>query len=102
MSCPEHVSAEQNRTRKHPLVRLHETEQERLPGGGPKVGTFWMHCKGGRRCRRPPYDRLLANPVLRADYRCHRSDTGGQWTSGRMLSVPRRRFRAMVNKSRVP
>ena len=39
-----------------------------LPGGG-KLGWFWSHCKRGSRCGRPPYDRLLTNPVLRADYR---------------------------------
>ena len=44
-------------------------ERARLLGGGPKVGTFWMDCKNRRKCGRPPYDRLLAHPVLRADYR---------------------------------
>ena len=38
-----------------------------LPGEG-KLGIFWMHCKGKRKCRRPPYNRLLTNVVLRADY----------------------------------
>ena len=41
-----------------------------LPRGG-KLGMFWRDCKCERRCGRPPYDRLLAHPVLRADYRCH-------------------------------
>ena len=39
-----------------------------LPGGG-KLGVFWTNCKAKRKCRRQPYDRLLTNPVLRADYR---------------------------------
>ena len=41
-----------------------------LPGGG-KLGIFWKECKSRRRCGRPPYDRLLTNPALRADYRIH-------------------------------
>lgn len=40
----------------------------KLPGGG-KLGKFWHNCKSRGRCVRPPYDRLLSNPVLRADYR---------------------------------
>ncbi len=36
---------------------------------GAKRGVFWDNCKRFRRCRRPPYDRLLDNHVLRADYR---------------------------------
>ena len=39
----------------------------KLPGGS-KLGRFWDNCKSERKCRRPPYDRLLVNPVLRADY----------------------------------
>ena len=35
---------------------------------GPMVGAFWRDCKGKRKCNRSPYDRLLDNPVLRADY----------------------------------
>ena len=46
-------------------------DQAELPGGG-KLGLFWNNCKHNRMCGRPPYDRLLDNPVLRADYR-HRS-----------------------------
>ena len=38
-----------------------------LPGGG-KLGFFWKKCKRQRRCGRPPHDRLLICPVLRADY----------------------------------
>ena len=54
-----------------------------LPGlGEVKIGMFWNDCKTGRRCGRPPYDRLLTNPILRADYRCHNSGT-------RKLLVPR-------------
>ena len=41
-----------------------------LPGGG-KLGQFWDNCKRLMRCGRSPYDRLLSNSVLRADYRCH-------------------------------
>ena len=52
-------------------------DDTRLPAGGPMVGMFWHHCKSQRkesenrerRCGKPPYDRLLDNPVLRADYR---------------------------------
>ena len=40
--------------------------------GGGKVWSFWMSCKSWRRCARPPYDQLLSNPVLRADYRTSR------------------------------
>ena len=36
---------------------------------GTNVGRFWNGCKDRRLCGRPPYDRLLVNPVLRADYR---------------------------------
>ena len=36
---------------------------------GTKLGLFWMDCKHKSKCGRPPYDRLLTNPVLRADYR---------------------------------
>ena len=39
-----------------------------LPGGN-NFGVFWQDCKSRRRCGRSPYDRLLINPVLRADYR---------------------------------
>ena len=39
-----------------------------LPGGG-RLGVFWRSCKNERRCGRPPYDRLLDNPVLKTDYR---------------------------------
>ena len=36
--------------------------------GAGKLGRFWLDCKRERKCGRPPYDRLLDNPVLRADY----------------------------------
>ena len=39
-----------------------------LPGGG-KLGRFWTHCKSLRRCRQSPYDQLLDNSLLKADYR---------------------------------
>ena len=38
-----------------------------LPGG-VAIGNFWRYCKRLKRCGRPPYDRLLNNPVLRTDY----------------------------------
>jgi hypothetical protein len=38
-----------------------------LPGGG-KLGTYWKNCKNNRRCGRAPHNRLLVNPILRADY----------------------------------
>ena len=47
--------------------------------GGTKLGPFWSDCKRKKRCTRPPYDRLLANPVLRADYRYPPSVTRGSW-----------------------
>ena len=43
-----------------------------LPDGS-KLEKFWSNCKCARRCGRPPYDRLLTNPVLRDDYRTHRA-----------------------------
>ena len=49
-----------------------ETPKRRDPTelpGGSRLGLFWMDCKDRRLCGRPPYDRLLTNPVLRADYR---------------------------------
>ena len=45
-----------------------------LPDGS-KLGLFWMECKRLRRCGRSPYDRLLNNPVLRADYRTQHHGT---------------------------
>ena len=38
-----------------------------LPGGS-KLGNFWVVCKREKRCMRSPCERLLLNPVLRADY----------------------------------
>ena len=38
--------------------------------GGARIGRFWNKCKRDKRCTRPPYDELLTNRVLRADYRC--------------------------------
>ena len=49
-----------------------------LPGGGT-LGWFWEGCKRGSRCGRPPYDRLLANRVLRADYRAHIAARASGW-----------------------
>ena len=37
--------------------------------GGSKLGIFWKDCKNTRRCGRPPYDRLLSNPVLDIAFR---------------------------------
>ena len=59
------------RDQTHPPKRSDQTVLE----GGPKLGTFWAHCKSGRRCVKFPYDRLLTNSVLRADYRCSPSVT---------------------------
>ena len=39
--------------------------------GGAKLGRFWGDCKSLKRCAKAPYNRLLTNPVLRADYRSH-------------------------------
>ena len=51
--------------RKAPPKQADPTE---LSCGG-KIGAFWQNCKRKRRCERLPYARLLANPVLAADYR---------------------------------
>ena len=49
------------------MIRISE-----LPGlGEVKVGRFWINCKFNRMCTRPPYNQLLINPVLKADYRTH-------------------------------
>ena len=49
-----------------------------LPGlGKVNVGAFWHDCKCKGMFRRPPYDRLLGNPVLRADYCTHRTAVRG-------------------------
>ena len=45
--------------------------------GGAMVGRFWTECKRDKRCTRPPYDELLTNPVLKADYHNSRNDTRG-------------------------
>ena len=37
--------------------------------GGAKLGIFWKNCKCKQRCSEVPYNRLLINPVLKADYR---------------------------------
>ena len=55
-------------------------DEAKLPGMGViKVGQFWRDCKCVRRCVRAPYDRLLTNPVLRADYRTHHGGTRAFW-----------------------
>ena len=46
-------------------------------GGGARIGGFWHNSKRRHRCTRAPYDRLLCNAVLRADYRCAHSGTNG-------------------------
>ena len=56
-------------------------DKTRLPGGGPMVGPFWDKCRSQRKCTRPPYDRLLSNPVLKADYHVTDSDMGEQQPS---------------------
>ena len=45
--------------------------------GGVKVGIFWRNCKQKQRCYDVPYNRLLANPVLKSDYRNSHSVTRG-------------------------
>ena len=37
--------------------------------GGTKLGPFWRSCKRRKNCKKVPYDKLLTNPVLKADYR---------------------------------
>ena len=69
-----------------------------LPGRG-SLGTFWMHCKRGRRCGRAPYDKLLANPVFRADYRGrrHKRSTAGQrWEIANLV------FKVRIVKAQPP
>ena len=51
----------------HPPRQKNETILE----GGTKLGKIWENCKSRKRCVKPPYDRLLTNLVLRADYRSH-------------------------------
>ncbi len=41
--------------------------------GVTRLGMFWNCCQTTKRCTKPPYDRLLTNPVLKADYRSHPS-----------------------------
>ena len=36
---------------------------------GAKLGIFWSNCKWKRKCSEDPHNRLLTNPVLKADYR---------------------------------
>ena len=45
-----------------------QNDATELPGGS-KLGTYWENCKWEMRCGRPPYNLLLTNPLLRADYR---------------------------------
>ena len=68
-------------------------DRTELPGG-TKLGIFWKDCKSPRRCERPPYGRLLINPVLKADYRAIISGTRGRRPDlgGRPWN-PRSRFR---------
>ena len=42
---------------------------------GSKLGIFWRNCKHLNKCRRPPYNRLLSNAVLRTDYCDHHNGT---------------------------
>ena len=58
-----------------PALRWMENETQPPRGrdqtaldGGAKLGRFWDNCKSQKRCVKSPYDRLLANPVLKADY----------------------------------
>ena len=37
--------------------------------GGATLGPFWDSCKRRKRCANSPCNRLLADPVLKADYR---------------------------------
>ena len=50
-------------------VELPKYNDQTALDGGTKLGIFWVNCKRGRRCSKQFYDRLLTNPVLRADYR---------------------------------
>ena len=60
-----------NRT--HPPKRRDPT----ILDGGVRLGSFWDACKSKKRFARPPFDRLLTIPVLRADYRDSASSTNG-------------------------
>ena len=77
------------RDRAHPPRNRDTTILE----GGAKLGWFWSDCKRDKRCTRPPYDELLTNPVLRADYHNSRSGIRGPRTNGSWevsLTDPRR------------
>ena len=45
--------------------------------GGARLGMFWSDCKNRKGCKlmRYPYNQLLTNPVLKADYHNTRSGT---------------------------
>ena len=51
--------------RTHPPRFMEQT----ILDGGARLGMFWSGCKTKKRCTAPPYNRLLTNSVLRADYR---------------------------------
>ena len=56
--------------------------------GGARLGKFWANCKSEKRCAKPPYDRLLANPVLKTDYRATRRGTSGRFSAGVQACAP--------------
>ena len=56
------------RNKAHPPKRRDPTVLD----GGARLGYFWAHCKVEKRCVKPPYNQLLTNLVLKADY-CHPS-----------------------------
>ena len=64
------------RDRSHPPKS--KSRDQTILDGGSKLGIFWSNCKSRKRCSQSPYDRLLSNPVLRADYRCLTSATREQ------------------------
>ena len=55
--------------------------------GGAKLGKFWDNCKSRQMCAYPPYDRLLAHPVLRADYRTPQHERPGVISATKVQDV---------------
>ena len=66
-----------------------------LPGGS-RLGNFWAKCKHLRKCVNSPYDRLLDNPLLRADY--HTSLTPHTQRHERETASPEVKVEAVRNK----
>ena len=67
----------------HPPKKVNQT----ILDGGTKLGIFWNHCKRTKKkWTKPPYDRLLTNPVFKAHYHFHGA-TNDTWSSERDWGV---------------